>query len=177
MAESKQKRGGGKLHRTQTVTLRLDPRLRYLTELAARTQRRTTSGFIEWAIEQSLDQIVVKAGDEYQMTLADEAFDLWDVDEADRFVKLAIFYPNLLTHDEQIIWKLIREHRAFWSGRYSITETQAHMLKSWINFKLVREHWELLKAVAEGEADISALPATNTVRQPSPNDEFSDIPF
>jgi hypothetical protein len=38
--ESKRK-GGGKLSRSETVTVRLDPKLRYLAELAALKQRRT----------------------------------------------------------------------------------------------------------------------------------------
>ena len=49
MARAQKDRGGSKLNRTETVTIRLDPKLRYLTELAARKQRRTVSSFIEWA--------------------------------------------------------------------------------------------------------------------------------
>ena len=48
------KAGGGKLARSEVVTVRLDPRLRYLANLVARKQRRTLSSFIEWAIEESL---------------------------------------------------------------------------------------------------------------------------
>ena len=52
--------GGGKLNRSETVTIRLDPKLRYLTELAARKHRRTVSSFIEWAIESMLDKVVLR---------------------------------------------------------------------------------------------------------------------
>ncbi len=45
---------GGKLSRTETVTVRLDPRLNYLCELAGRAQRRTKSGFIEWAVQRAI---------------------------------------------------------------------------------------------------------------------------
>ena len=44
------KGGGGKLSRSETVTVRLDPRLRYLAELAARLHRRTLSSYVEWEI-------------------------------------------------------------------------------------------------------------------------------
>lgn len=40
--------------RSVTVTARLDRRLRYLAEIAARAQRRTLSSFIEWAIRDSI---------------------------------------------------------------------------------------------------------------------------
>ena len=49
------KGGGGKLARSETVTVRLDPKLRYLAELAARLHRCTLSSYIEWAINASLD--------------------------------------------------------------------------------------------------------------------------
>ena len=57
MTEQEMRRGGGgKLARTETVTVRLDPKLRYLAELAARVHRRTLSSYIEWAIKESLDK-------------------------------------------------------------------------------------------------------------------------
>lgn len=102
--------------RSETVTVRLDQRLRYLAELAARKQRRTLSSFIEWAIEDSLSRIELVHGEE-KATLADLAWPLWDVDEVERFTRLAIRYPELLTHSEQVLWKAIREHGGFWEGR------------------------------------------------------------
>src|SRR5438309_11403225 len=93
--------------RSETVTVRLDPKLRYLTELAARKQRRTASSFIEWAIEQALSQ--VELDDKTHDTVTSEAGLLWDTDEAERLVKLGLCYPALLTYDEQLLWKLIRE--------------------------------------------------------------------
>ena len=152
----KKKGGGSKLNKTQTVTLRLDPRLRYLTDLAARTQRRTTSAFIEWSIEQSMREIVLKFGDNDQRTLADEASKLWDVDEADRLAKLAMNYPGLLTHDEQVIWKLIIENDAFWDSGYS-TKWDSMMMEKKIKYRLIRELWDTLKAVAKGNENIGEL--------------------
>jgi hypothetical protein len=158
--------GGGKLNRSETVTIRLDPKLRYLTELAARKQRRTVSSFIEWAIESALDRIILRedaAGDE---TLGGQSERLWDVDEPDRFAKLGRSYPELLTHDEQVLWKLIRECEFLW-----------HVMEmdSYLNFEELREHWDALKRVASGEADKSILP-TMTKRKPAPLQD-GDIPF
>ena len=103
----KKKGGGSKLTRTQTVTVRLDPKLRYLAEIASRKQRRTVSSFIEWAIEQALDSVIVN--DNSHISVADESARLWDVDEAERFMRLAVAYPDLLTHDEQLLWRVIRD--------------------------------------------------------------------
>ena len=110
MAKKTEKKGGGKLNRTQTVTIRLDPKLRYLTDLAARSQRRTTSGFIEWAIETALKEVGVYSKlTSDSVPLSDIKDSLWDVDEAYRFLKLAIEFPNLLNHHEQVLWHLLAQ--------------------------------------------------------------------
>lgn len=107
------KGGGGKLSRSETVTVRLDPKLRYLAELAARKQRRTLSSYIEWAIEDSLKSVFLHQGTGYNgdesISVAEEAKRLWDVDEAERFLRLAIHYPDLLSHPEQELWKLVQD--------------------------------------------------------------------
>ena len=118
-SEGKRKAGGGKLSRSETVTVRLDPKLRYLAELAALKQRRTLSSFIEWAIEDSLSRVYLQEGgynNDPGTSVADAANSLWDVDDADRFAKLALSYPDLLTHEEQKRWKLIRENGYLWRG-------------------------------------------------------------
>src|ERR1700737_1533196 len=107
--QTKRRSGGGKLSRSETVTVRLDPKLRYLANLAARRQRRTLSSFIEWAVQESLPHVIISGGG-YNVaptTVAEVGNELWDVDDADRFAKLALRFPDTLTHDEQILWKLI----------------------------------------------------------------------
>src|ERR1700683_3750370 len=73
---------GGRLTRSETVTVRLDPKLRYLAELAALKHRRTLSSFIEWAIEDSLQRIKLREGtghnNEAGTTVSDDAESLWD---------------------------------------------------------------------------------------------------
>lgn len=109
----KPKVGGSKLARSEVTTIRLDPKLRYLAELAARKHRRTLSSYIEWAVENSLSDVKVYEGTGYNgddsVTLEEEAATLWDVDEAERFIRLAISYPSLLTHEEQERWKMLTD--------------------------------------------------------------------
>ena len=54
--ERGKKSGGGKLSRSEAVTVRFDAELRYMLELAARKHRRTLSSYIEWAVEESLSE-------------------------------------------------------------------------------------------------------------------------
>lgn len=160
----KRKAGGGKLSRSETVTVRLDPKLRYLAELAAKKQRRTLSSFIEWAIEDALGRVNLYEGEGYNgdhsRSVGEEAAQLWDVDEADRFAKLAVRYPDLLTHEEQVLWKLIKENGLVWRGNYRGTDNswQWKIQEDSLIFDRLREHWDTFKKVASGELEKSDLP-------------------
>jgi len=188
MAEQeKRKSGGGKLSRSETVTVRLDPKLRYLAELAARKQRRTVSSYIEWAIEESLNRVLIDEdktfGGQNDKSIADEAANLWDVDDPDRFAKLAIRYPDMLTHEEQTLWKLVRENGLLWKGRHDKGngEWTWHIEENSLILERLREHWETFNAVAKGEAEKSSLPTwvkKKTEPKAGSFDDFdADIPF
>ena len=152
--------------KTEVVTVRLDPRLKYLAELAARRQRRPLSSYIEWAIEESLAHVypAPDPGEEpFAETFKDMAGTLWDVDEPDRFVRLAIRYPDLLDHEEQRLWKLIRESGYLWKGSYdgSEVEWQWTVSEKTLNWERLRERWDDFSQVARGQADPSVLPSWN----------------
>jgi hypothetical protein len=155
------KGGGGKLTRSETVTVRLDPRLRYLAEVAARKQRRTVSSFIEWAVEEALSRVLLRQEDPV-LSVGGEGDKLWDVDEADRLIKLGLQFPELLTYDEQVLWKLIRETSALWKA---LAPGEEPHIFSWrirheiLHCERLRESWDTFKAVAEGTAGRDALRA------------------
>ena len=113
--ETKRKGGGGKLSRSEVVTVRMDSQLHYLAELAARKHRRTLSSFVEWAVQQSFKTVEMYHGSESgynrdeSVFLSDMETKLWDVDQSERFVRLAILYPDLLTHEEQERWKMLTD--------------------------------------------------------------------
>jgi predicted transcriptional regulator len=128
---AKKKGGGGKLSRSEVVTVRLDPKLRFAAELAARKQRRTLSSFIEWAIEEAVNRTEVTDSENVNYVMAQ----VWDVEEADRFVKLALNFPELLTFDEERLWR----------GSSSIDETS-------IDYPMLRLYWKTLQMIIAGEA-------------------------
>ena len=112
--------------------------------------------------------------------MASLAEELWDVDEPDRFVKLALRYPGMLTHEEQVLWKLVRENGALWRGSFDEWDTG-----DWIwrldqqNFIIerFREHWATFNAVARGEVGVSALPTWTKKCETKKRDDDDDIPF
>lgn len=159
MAEKKTSLGS-KLSRSQTVTVRFDPKLKYLADLAARKQRRTVSSFIEWAVDEALNQIVMEEDLNHQTTLSDIRNELWDIDEAERFGRLAIRYPELLTHDEQVLWKVITDSNLHLMARSNHSPTGA-----WLSVELttifypeLRKNWQLFNDIAAGIEDKSQLP-------------------
>ena len=116
----------------------------------------------------------------------DESEYLWDVDDADRFAKLALRYPHLLTHEEQVRWKLIRECGYLWRGKYGpppAEEWRWQVTEGSFCFDRLRDKWELFCAVANGDKpanDLPTWPKTN----PTPSRSLTgfdgmddDIPF
>lgn len=149
--------------RSETISVRLDPKLRYLAKVAAQKQRRPISSFVEWAVEKSL--AFVEIGPDGK-TIADHANFLWDVDEPDRLIKLAFHFEELLNHEEQLVWKLIKDNDFFWlygkdtsATSVKIPETSGLLRgKGLPNVIRIREYWPLLLAVARGQEPPSALP-------------------
>ena len=146
--------------RSETISMRLEPRLRYLAELAARKDRRTLSSFIETIIEAALDQVTLVDINGDVRTLGVVGPELWDVFAPDRFVKLALRFPGLLNHHEEIVWKLITENGYVWKGGFKGgTEHWVWAIQqSSLNWSRLREYWVIFNAVANGELPTSALP-------------------
>ena len=171
---AKKKGAGGKLSRSEIITVRLDPKLRFAAELAARKQRRTLSSFVEWAIEEAVRNSSVYRIDDTLGTVWQAMMQVWDVEEADRLVKLAINFPELLSFDEERLWKLISEHPHFWypdwdhGGGWQLSEDS-------INFENLRAQWETLNNIIAGEANESELPEGE--EHPDAPTMSDDVPF
>lgn len=164
MAKREITKGGGRGSKSEIVTIRLEPKLRYLTEIAARRHRRTLSSFIEWAIEASLHDVKICVTSRHSkdtMTVGEAADMLWDVDEPERFVKLALSCPELLNHHEQVLWKLLEENPRVWKSIWNDSHGQRVWFPKWenLNKKALRKYWDVFCAVARDEQPRSALPA------------------
>ncbi len=153
---AKKKGTGGNLTRSQVVTVRLDPKLKFAAELAARKQRRTISSFIEWAVEQAIEKVPVTSGgiEAPEKSVYDILETVWDVEESDRLVKLAIHFPQLLTFEEEKIWKLICEYSFFWKDKRKPPQS-SNNLESLVNLKAVLESWDTLnEALSDRLAEV-----------------------
>ena len=167
---AKKKGAGGNLARSQVVTVRLDPKLKFAAELAARRQRRTLSSFIEWAVEGGVGSVEVTPN-VYIDTVIER---IWDVEEADRLVKLAINFPALLTFDEERLWKMISENPYFWYRDWDHGGGWNSKNENCINYENLRSQWTTLNKIIAGEATTSDLPKEVLNEPPSMGD---DVPF
>lgn len=159
MTERKRKPKTGTL-RTEVFAMRLDPKLKYLAEIAARKQRRSLANFIEWAIEQSLDSVNISRLGNKVSNVADEAEKLWALDEPERLVKLASSYPDLLTYDEQLIYRVLKEYSAPNKVKHKNT-SDFFVSKGYFNdaleLDLIRKCWTEIKAFALDPSTENAL--------------------
>jgi predicted transcriptional regulator len=179
----KTRSASAKMNRSETVSIRLDPRLNYLCELAARSQRRTKSSFIEAAIDQKINEVVINTWrDMESASIGERADDLWHVRDHERLIALGIAAPHLMTFEEQEIWAVICETGHFWRGQWVDDGDRQRWDFKPIGSALVRnrvkEEWEKIIKAASGEEDRSSLPISDYRAKIVPAGDLDDeIPF
>src|SRR5258708_7857007 len=95
-----------KLPRSANVAVRLDMKLKYSAELAARAQNRSLSSFLEWAVAQAGDSVQVRM---VGKTIGDVVAETWSPEPADRLLNLALKYPHLLSFEQELILRAIQQ--------------------------------------------------------------------
>jgi len=147
MAEKKTRKSSVAAPKTEVFAMRLDPKTKYLAEISARKHRRSLASFVEWAIGEAFLNVLLDDPDIHGNgpTVANCATDLWALDEADRLKILVTKFPDLLSYNEQLIWRVICEHTAY--NDY-IKATCGFKNKDIVDMELVRRCWPEIKAYA-----------------------------
>lgn len=101
-----------KITTSVNLSLRLDPRTKYLIDMLARQQKRTITGVIEWAVEQAGAETIFDG--DLGNTFLDVIDSLWSTDESIRLTQLARSRPELLSYEEMRIWETVRASPYFW---------------------------------------------------------------
>lgn len=91
--------------KTESINVRLDPKLRYGLELLMRKQRRSITSVVEWALEKAIRDPKDGLYEDNESLLQK----LWDVDSKDRLLLLAKYKPGLLTFEEEKYLKKEKE--------------------------------------------------------------------
>lgn len=127
MVKNKPNQGARK---TETLTLRLDPKIKYTIELIARIKRQSITSVIESAIEASafdLDTPVVIDGKRETWSLSNVVSEFWSTDNVAKFINMCAFMPELLNYDEQRIWETIKATPKFWDENIESYLTPYHI--------------------------------------------------
>lgn len=149
------KTGGAKTTRSETVTVRLDPRSRYMAELAARSQRRTLSSFIEWAVAEGFKSVVLDPRDGGPPETLKQAEEfLWDVHPGRRLALLQRGYPHLLTFEEQRLWKLCCDLIRIVRPALNVEPKRAAEV---VEDAFIAKHFEELEEIARADGDVIEL--------------------
>jgi hypothetical protein len=134
---------GAKTSRSETVSIRLDPRRRYLAEVAARANQVTLSAFIDLCVAHVLANAMgipaVHINDPERMSdllVPKWADKFWHPDELHRFVMLASERFDLLQDAEPIMWMHITKDQRFWKGKERTVRN--------CDFDLLRSEWTSL---------------------------------
>ncbi|HFL2800508.1 TPA: hypothetical protein ACGWUX_004704 [Pseudomonas aeruginosa] len=145
---------------TVSVSLRVDPSIKYAIDIAARVQKRTVTGVVEWSVEKALTTVkmpvdfmvmnenLAPAMPEPQSVMEAVKERLWYPDESIRLVRLAFEYPSLLTFEEGLIWESIRLSPPFWRFVPRVSEEAS----PWKNARIdvISKYWPtLLERVRE----------------------------
>lgn len=102
MAQAKKTRPKtAKPAQSASVMVRMDIKLKYSAELAARAQNRSLSSFIKWAIAQVVNDVEIRIDDK---TIGDVVTETWSPVESERLLNLASKYPHLLSFSEELIF-------------------------------------------------------------------------
>lgn len=123
MAKNKPNQGARK---TETLTLRLDPKVKLMIELISRVRRQSITGVVEAAIEEiafDLDVPFVSNELPGAQSVTTAVSEIWSTDESERFVNLCFHLPSLITYEEQRIWETIKASKCFFESASTLITT------------------------------------------------------
>ena len=150
----------------QNLTIRFDPKLRYLTELAARIKGVALRDYIEGAVLRSLSEVSLRtpdveeplygvhpqhglvtpkrqnSEDDREHSVAAHADALWHDNPYARLEVIALSRPWLLTPEEEKLWKFLHSRDEV---KIKAEDGEGYRMDR----KKIAEQWMQLKAAAE----------------------------
>lgn len=94
--------------KTDALTLRLDPRVKFLIEMSSRVGHQSITGVIESAVKvHAHHRKITLSGEESTLSYAADV--LWSPEEHERIVNMMFFAPSLLSHEELCIKSVIQD--------------------------------------------------------------------
>ena len=83
-------------------------------------------------------------------------------------MRLGLYFPDLLTHDEERTCKLVRENDFVWKSKFQKSDPErrwtALLDEEAIDWDRLRDWWGVFQEVGRGTRPPSDLPGTNRFR-------------
>ncbi len=171
------RKGGSRLGKTEVMQVRFDPRLRFSIELAAKSQNRSISSFLEWSAEKNLNDINIShyitpsfftdKGQHPPSTLPMLITELWNIDEVIRFVHLSQAAPQLLSADEALVWEFICNEPLFWLPSSKLNKREPYIA-------LIRAIWDEFQDLEDFDRE-KLIKQVGVLCDPAKIDKFEQL--
>lgn len=102
--------------KSDALSIRIDPRLKFGLEIASRLQRRPVTGVVEWAISEALGNEFLLDEAENRFTVSQAASQLWSENEIERLLGFWFNFPQLLTYEESRLVNVLVRTPQLWAG-------------------------------------------------------------
>jgi hypothetical protein len=104
--------------RTNVITLRVTPKVRFGLELLAHERSETLTQVVTWAVEsmfgtEHIGLLRYAAGESRATRVLDR---VWSPDEHERVVRLGVYFPELMSDRQTYLWTRVLENGRYWAG-------------------------------------------------------------
>ena len=154
----------GSQTKVEALTMRVNPKLKYGLELLCRKQHRTLTSVMERALSSLLndseDGLAIDNSKGFTLVEPVLMLDrLWDPNESIRLIRLAYDWRQLMSYEEELIWKTICDNAYYWVGSRASGEFIWDIRdESCLNIQKVNSDWNILKTIPENPHAIYELP-------------------
>ncbi len=175
--------------KSETLTIRLDPKMRFALEFVARLRGQNITTVVERAIKRSADD----QRTEFRDHEGNNWLDYWHVSEGIRAIKLALDPDTHPSFSEEEIADFVRVHWPFFSDNAVMTKLRQESVDIiWPHLQSLLVQWRNTKAVKRLEAGermqeilraaqavfVPAWPQPDKNSKYNKNDEaVDDVPF
>lgn len=136
---------------TISVSLRIDPKVKYAIDLLAREQKRTITGVVEWSVMQAIraHKMPGFVGSEDQdLSLYDFLEMAWSPIESHRIVALGTYMESLLTFEESCLYKVVQGTPALYK-QVTPDASDPTYVERVVKYDLLGAYWPLIEKRAQ----------------------------